>query len=252
MHVPEETEQTDLFSGFSKKVLKEEAHDAMAGYGVGDIDNRVTSEDTQAAQKDEQKTLTETVRLTEPEGYRLIGNFGKAYLLIESGDTLLIIDQHAAHERLLYDRFKKETTPAAQALLTPYVMTVSHEQKNMIDENIEEFCTLGFDMAPFGALEYKISAVPSIFWNASVPELINDALYEIEHSGKSAVLKRECIIRASCRSAVKAGDKLSNEELMSLADSFLRTNVIPTCPHGRPVISVITRKQIEKSFKRII
>ena len=78
------------------------------------------------------------------------------------------------------------------------------------------------------------------------------ALEEISQGADDVVIKRERIIRAACRSAVKAGDKLSEEELKSLVDSFLRTNVIPTCPHGRPVISVLTKKQIEKSFKRVL
>jgi len=78
------------------------------------------------------------------------------------------------------------------------------------------------------------------------------ALEEISEKTDDVVIKRDRIIRAACRSAVKAGDKLSEEEILSLVDSFLRTNVVPTCPHGRPVISVLTKKQIDKSFKRVL
>jgi DNA mismatch repair protein MutL len=91
-----------------------------------------------------------------------------------------------------------------------------------------------------------------LFYSAGLYEMIAGALEEISEGADDVVLKRERIIRAACRSAVKAGDKLSDAEIQSLADSFLRTSVIPTCPHGRPVISVLTKKQIEKSFKRVL
>lgn len=194
--------------------------------------------------------LTEAAKISV-ESYRLIGSFGATYALVEQGDDLLIIDQHAAHERLLYEKFKSSKAPISQALLYPYVFTASHEQKNVLDDNMEAFIEAGFDIEPFGALEYKISAVPSIASGAAPGELINDAIAEIQ-SGGDVVLKREAVIKAACRSAVKAGDRLSEAELKSLVDSFLASGVMPTCPHGRPVISVISRKQIEKSFKRTV
>jgi DNA mismatch repair protein MutL len=171
---------------------------------------------------------------------------------VEQGDDLLIIDQHAAHERLLYDRFSSSQSSASQPLLTPAVLTVSHAQKLLIDENIDVFQSLGFDIEPFGTLEYKVSAVPMVVAGVPVAELINDALNEISENRGKEVLKRELIIRASCRSAIKAGDKLSQTELLSVAHSFLNTGMTPTCPHGRPVITVITKKQVEKSFKRVL
>jgi len=152
----------------------------------------------------------------------------------------------------LYDKFISGHFSASQPLLVPQVIKVSHAEKIMIDESIGVFQALGFDIEPFGALEYKIAAVPMLFYSASLYEMIAAALEEISQGTENVVIKRERIIRAACRSAVKAGDKLSGEEIQSLVDSFLRTNVIPTCPHGRPVISVLTKKQIEKSFKRVL
>ena len=98
----------------------------------------------------------------------------------------------------------------------------------------------------------KVSAVPAAVAGVPVAEIINDALNERSENRGRAVLQRECIIRASCRSAVKAGDKLSDAELLSVAQSFINTGVTPTCPHGRPVITIINKKQIEKSFKRVL
>ena len=181
-----------------------------------------------------------------------IGSFRNTYILVEQGDDLLVVDQHAAHERLLYDRFIQQTTVLSQPLLTPHVLSVSHVQKNLIDENLDIFTASGFDIQPFGMLEYKIGAVPSVAYSADVDSLINDVLEEITVRGDDVVIRRDKIIRAACRSAVKAGDRLSDIELGSLIDQFLQTDVIPTCPHGRPVITVITKKQMEKSFKRVL
>ncbi len=252
-----DTLQTEFFSGFSRAAFKEDTG-IMPPQNV----NSYETEDTKipSAEPNEEKTPAGEYAPKEEQdytenpilGYKLIGNFHKTYVLVEQGENLLLIDQHAAHERLLYNKFKSSPEYASQPLLSPHVMSVSHEQKNLIDENIEIFNELGFDIQPFGALEYKINAVPSIAYNVSVNNLLIEALDEISGNSGDVVLSRENIIRASCRSAVKAGDTLSDTELQSIVDSFLSTDIIPTCPHGRPVISVITKKQIEKSFKRIV
>ncbi len=253
MHMPEGV-QEEFFSGFARQALSPKKTTAAAPV--------LKVEETESSQRlNDYEALRESI---EPEAdnsggedipalttYRLIGSFKDTYALVEQCDNLLIIDQHAAHERLLYERFKKGAMPLSQQLLEPSVITMSHEQKLIIDDNIEALTSAGFDIEPFGALEYKISAVPSVAGNTAAAELVNDALNEIQGPG-DMVLKRDSVIRAACRSAVKAGDKLGPAELQSLVDSFLLTGVIPTCPHGRPVISVITKKQLEKSFKRVI
>ena len=244
--------QEDLFSGFSRSVLKEE-------YVPDDTNEpaykkQVFSADEPAlAQQDNSHEVAEAEAEHEkafsaPASYRLIGSFAKTYILVEQSENLLLIDQHAAHERLLYEKFIKQEEAVSQQLMIPKIITVSHEQKNLIDENIEVFKQLGFDVEPFGVLEFKIGAVPSLLKDASVLELIMEVL----DNTKSPVLRREYIIRMSCRRAVKANDKLGSKELQSLVDSFLQTHVIPTCPHGRPIITVLTKKQIEKSFKRTL
>lgn len=256
MHTKEGV-QTEFFSGFTRSVLKEREAAGTQQANVYDMTDYAAArhEPEEQEVRETERPEAETSKLTPSEvqiaGYRLIGSFGATYALVEQGDDLLIIDQHAAHERLLYERFKSGKIPGSQALLYPYVFTASHEQKNLLDGNIEAFVSAGFDIEPFGVLEYKISAVPSIAAGAAAGELLNDALAEIQ-AGGDVVLKRESIIKAACRSAVKAGDKLSEIELKSLVDSFLVSGVMPTCPHGRPVISVISKKQIEKSFKRIV
>ena len=246
MSAPDSVIQTQLFSGFTRPVLKETQ---MPVTFVPDVPISGT-EPLQDGLPECDKSPEKSEHLPAAS-YRLIGSFGNTYVLLEQGDNLLVIDQHAAHERLLYEKYKNSPADTSQPLLIPYVMTVSHEQKNQIDEHLDLFQSAGFDIEPFGALEYKISAVPSIAYSTNIEEMMNDMLNEMGKSNGNLVLKRESLIMAACRSAVKAGDPLRESELRALVDSFLATNVIPTCPHGRPVISVISRQQLDKSFKRI-
>lgn len=258
--------QTELFSGFKPAMLRETETPVASEYPklyktmqVEQSDNTITVEETlpedtvtvQQTHRQEPPQASEQVILP-PVGYRLIGSFADTYVLAEQGENLLIIDQHAAHERLLYERFKSGSVPLSQPLLAPHVLTVSHEQKNLIEQNSELLVSLGFDIEPFGALQFKIGAVPSVAHSVSVEELVGEALDEIQRGGTDVLMRREAVIRAACRSAVKAGDRLSEKELSSIVESFLETNVMPTCPHGRPVISVLAKKTLEKSFKRVI
>ncbi len=239
--------QEDLFSGFARSVVKEEttvdddiAQQRQSGQRP---ENFIEQQDAAAHKQPEIKQEPADVI-----SYRLIGSFANTYILVEQADNLLLIDQHAAHERLLYEKFVSEEQTASQRLMIPKVLKLSHDQMNTIEENIEVFRQLGFDIEPFGALEYKLSAVPSLLKEAQADQLIFDVLGDI----KSPILRKNDLVRTACRRAVKANDKLNEKELQSLVDSFLKTDVIPTCPHGRPIITVLTKKQIEKSFKRTV
>lgn len=240
MQTQESFTQPDLFTGFARSKMKESS-------GVYD-DLQMQQAEEQWENEDLYEVQNDTPTVASPPQHRVIGSFGSTYVLVEQAENLLMIDQHAAHERLLYDKFISETEAVSQPLLAPQIITVSHEQKNLIDDNIDVFTQLGFDISPFGALEYQISALPSVLKDVSAQELIGEVLGDI----KNPVLRRDDLIRLACRRAVKAGDKLNELELASLVKSFLETDVIPTCPHGRPIITVITKKQIEKSFKRIV
>ena len=240
MQTQENFEQPDLFAGFARAELKEDS-------GVYD-DLQMKQTEEQWEREDIYEERINEAPISAPQQYRVIGNFSNTYIIVEQAENLLLIDQHAAHERLLYDEFIGEENTVSQPLLAPQIITVSHEQKNLIDDNIDVFAQLGFDISPFGALEYKISALPSLLSGAGAEELISEVLGDI----KDPVLRREDLIRLACRRAIKANDKLNEMELNSLVDSFINTDVIPTCPHGRPIITVITKKQIDKSFKRIV
>ena len=239
--------QEDLFSGFSRSVLKEEQSTEESSEDEQRY-NYVPQDNIEKADSLHIMTSSDVKKTPTIAGYRVIGSFANTYILVEQAENLLMIDQHAAHERLLYEKFISSKETASQRLMLPKVIKLSHEQINIIEENIDVFKQLGFDLEPFGALEYKLAAVPSLLKETDANELVLDVLSDI----KSPILNKEDLIRAACRRAVKAKDKLSDTELKSLVDSFLTTDIIPTCPHGRPIITVLSKKQIEKSFKRII
>ena len=241
MRAPEDVLQTALFTGFSKTTLSE----TEAAY---EEESRIGCTYQAAAQQTPQPMPEPSF---SPPSYRLIGSFADTYILIEQSENLMIIDQHAAHERLLYERFASQKQAASQTLIAPLVQSVSHAHKNLIDENLEMLNALGFEIEPFGALEYKIDAVPAITAAVDPATLFFDAVGEIESHRGDVVLLREAVIRAACKSAVKARDKLPESALLELVNHFLESNVMPTCPHGRPVITLLTKKQLEKSFKRI-
>jgi DNA mismatch repair protein MutL len=249
--------QTELFSGFKPAVLREtEATAAKVAYRKETAESMSAEnsapEVSSCEPQEERRDITELETLPPLLSCRVIGSFADTYILAEQGENLLIIDQHAAHERLLYERYKSGTIPLSQSLMAPQVLTVSHEQKHLIEQHAELLTSLGFDIETFGALQFKVAAVPSVARDASVPELVGEALDEIQKCGADVIMRREAVICAACHSAVKAGDRLSEAELTSIVESFLETNVMPTCPHGRPVISVLSRKALEKSFKRVI
>ena len=264
MHARPEVMQTALFSGFTRTVMREtmtadidvsnELPSIVPETVIHDnpVDNSSYFEGAVINAAEMACSCIPDEKTIQISGDRLIGSFADTYILVEQGENLLIIDQHAAHERLLYEKFISGCFDASQPLLIPQIIKVSHAEKNLIDEHLEDFQALGFEIEPFGMLEYKISAVPMLFYSAGLYEMIASALDEIGQGAGDIVIKRERIIKAACRSAVKAGDKLTDDELKSLVDSFIHTNVIPTCPHGRPVISVLTKRQIEKSFKRVL
>lgn len=229
MRAPAEILQTEFFSGFERRTLSEKPADNAKAY-------------------EHKYNVDEPVLDLH---YKLIGSFANTYVLVEQSENLLIIDQHAAHERLLYEKFIAKKSADSQTLLCPHVFKVTHEQKNSIDSNIQTLISLGFDIEPFGNLEYKLNAIP--FGHSEDAQLLLfDALDEIRKSCGDVVLMRHAVIRAACRRAVKAGDRLPQEDLRSLISAFIENNVIPTCPHGRPVITIITKNQLEKSFKRVL
>ena len=189
----------------------------------------------------------------KPE-YRVLGVAFKTYILIESGEALLLIDQHAAHERLMFEKFRKqmEAGEASQGLLTPIVIRVSAKEMSLILENKQFLNEAGYEVEPFGETDVQIRAVPYIMGKAEVRPLFMEtigALSRLKTATRDARYAE--LAQMACKAAVKGGDPLSESEIDALIREMLSTGAPPTCPHGRPVVKMISRRDLEKMFKRI-
>ena len=177
------------------------------------------------------------------------------YILVQSGDTLYAIDQHAAHERILYEKYMKqwESGVQSQMLLTPYTVTVSAAEKAQIMENRELLSEVGFEIDDFGDRDIQVRAVPQIMGEPDLrPFFLMDAaeLKRLKSAPLSA--RRDAIMQAACKHAIKGGDTLDKSEIEALLDQMRTTGAPANCPHGRPVIIAIPKSELEKRFSRIV
>ncbi len=186
--------------------------------------------------------------------YRVIGVVLKTYILIEADDSLVMIDQHAAHERLNYERFmaQLEAGRGSQQLLTPLVLRLTAREMALIEENMDVLRDSGYDVEPFGESDIQVRAVPFILGKAELKPAFMDTINALNRLKNATIdARRAEVAQMSCKAAVKGGDPLSEGEIESLIRQLLTTGAPPTCPHGRPVMKVISRRELEKMFKRI-
>ena len=186
--------------------------------------------------------------------YRIIGVLFRTYILIEVEDTLLMIDQHAAHERLRYEKYMKqlEQGTASQQLLTPIVVRLSAREMALIQENMDMLTEAGYSVEPFGEHDIQVRAVPLVLGKAELRPLFMDMINSLNKLKTATYEARRAeIMQMACKSAIKGGDSLSDSEIASLIHEMLETDAPPTCPHGRPVVKSLSRRDLEKMFKRI-
>ena len=184
-----------------------------------------------------------------------VGQAFSTYLIFERGSELYLIDQHAAHERLLYDELCEKTGKTSvetQPLLIPYVFNASGEDFNVIYSRFEYFRELGLDIINVGDDSFKVFAVPCTLADMNLREFFEDILYDNAFKRESIPLAvREKLMQKACKHAIKAGDKLNNQDIDALM-AKLNGNLGLRCPHGRPIAVKITKTEIEKWFKRIV
>ena len=190
--------------------------------------------------------------------YEIIGQIFSTYLIIRIDDRMLIIDQHAAHERLRYDmlmkRYEEGGGAHSQKLLVARVFDVTMGDKARIMENLEALEAAGFEVDEFGANTVRISAVPVILGEPNISGFFSefvDRLGEVA-SIREPEKKRDRIIQMSCKGAIKAGDVLATEEIEALLKELFSSGSPPHCPHGRPIIIEITKRELERRFGRIV
>ena len=189
------------------------------------------------------------------EGYSMVGVAFDTYIMLQNDKQLLLIDQHAAHERILYEKLMREIDAGAgsQMLMVAQVVHVTPQDAAKIETYAEEIKAAGFDIEPFGDHTYQIRAVPNVL---GVPQSRSAFLEMVDHLGELRVLstqqkRRDAILQMACKKAIKGGDKLTMEEIKPLLADMLASNAPPTCPHGRPLVITLSRSEIEKRFRRI-
>lgn len=188
---------------------------------------------------------------------RNVGKLFSTYLLIEDGQSLYLIDQHAAHERLLFEKFSAQINNrdiAAQPLLVPYILSLNAQEKTGFEALLPNLISIGFEIEEFGNNTYKVMAVPAIVADMDFKAFFDLFLTDTRRFNqlKSIDLIKEEIMQLSCKSAIKAGFDLTESEIQKLYDDMSRENVPLYCPHGRPIMIKITKQEIEKWFKRIV
>ena len=184
------------------------------------------------------------------------GNLFNTYLIYEVADTVYMIDQHAAHERLIYDRLREKLANrniARQALLVPYIFTANPAEARFLEEKQLLLRNMGFGIAPFGFESFRIDEVPVDLQDINIKEFFDDILAEVDglKEIKLEDVLKDKIAMTACKHAIKGGMQLTDGEVDALF-KLLDGNMGLKCPHGRPICVTLTKKDIEKMFKRIV
>ncbi len=204
-------------------------------------------------------TLFEKELLT-PEArvqHRIIGQIFDTYWLVEFDDKLYIIDQHAAHEKVLYERIMKEYEQkevSSQLLSPPMVVSLNMEEETALLDYMDVFHSLGFTIEHFGGKEYTISAVPYNLYSLNSKDLFLEILDHLSEEGSRVPLTMvtDKLATAACKAAVKGNSRISQKEAEALIDELLTLENPYQCPHGRPTIISMSRYELEKKFRRIV
>lgn len=190
--------------------------------------------------------------------YKLIGQVFDTYWLVEFKDNLYIIDQHAAHERVLYERTLREMKSrefTSQYLSPPIILSLSMQEAQLLNENMDRFSRIGFEIEPFGGEEYAVRAVPDNLFSIAKKELLMEMIDDLTEGLSTSMtpeLIDEKVASLSCKAAVKGNNRLSAQEVDKLIGELLTLDNPYHCPHGRPTIIAMTKRDLEKKFKRIV
>lgn len=183
--------------------------------------------------------------------YKYIGILYRTYIIIEVEDEIYLIDQHAAHERVLYEQikenYKKQIQQNSQLMLIPEVVTLTHQEMEFVRENKEMFVNIGFDIEEFGENTLKINGIPDLEYRAKTTNIFLDILDEMLTNQRTSIkdIEERFIATVACKAAVKANMDLTRQEVDKLIQNLLSLNNPYTCPHGRPTTIKISREDLK-------
>ncbi len=190
--------------------------------------------------------------ITKP--IKIFGALFNTYILVEYENQLLMVDQHAVHERLLFDKLMQEQSAqnTGQELLVPMIISLSERELALIEDNQALLESIGLRIERFGEHDAAVRTIPVVLGEAASESFVREAIADVERSGTlSFEKKRADLLQTACKHAVKGGEVLGEDQLRSLLDEMIEKKVTPTCPHGRPLVVAVTRREIDKKFKRI-
>lgn len=197
---------------------------------------------------------------SEPAGFfsglKILGQYHQSYLLCQDGDDLVLVDQHAAHERIGFEKLRAayaEGTVPSQTLLFPEVLELDFRSATALEENCAELERLGFEIEPFGGKSFALKAIPQVLGNRNVSQLVVDVALELEKIGRAGQLQEsidEVLILMACHGVIRANQALATEEIKALLKELDRIDFKAHCPHGRPVMQRMTLTEIERLFRR--
>lgn len=222
----------------------------------GKIDAKIDLETPQNPSNEESVWVQEKADIGE-EKLVYVGKIFNTYLIFENSTHVFYIDQHAAHERLLYDKLEKdfnENRIAVQSLLIPYTFSVTIDEFNLILDNKSTLAKFGFEIEEFGENTFAIKGVPARCGEMNISSFLSTLLSDIANKRTidNLAIFKDKLMQNACKSAIKGDMDISNNEIKTLVMDMLKNNGVLYCPHGRPIVVKISKTEVEKWFKRIV
>ncbi len=209
--------------------------------------------------KPEQMSMFKDKLLDEDNknNYRIIGQLFDTYWLIEFEDRFYMMDQHAAHEKVLYERMMKKIKEHhidTQMIMPPIILTLNMNEEEVLKRNIPVFTKMGYEIEEFGGNEYKVTGIPAGFPKLDYRQMLMDLIDGLMREGRMSDMDilTEKVASMSCKAAIKGNNKISYEEAKELMNELMKADNPYNCPHGRPTLIVMSKYDIEKKFKRIV
>lgn len=232
---------------------KKKSADAVQMVQPSIADNQNKLEDIKSSIVPQKANLVEIENLPD---YKIIGEIFNEFIVLEQNDNMLLLDFHAGHERLNYDKFLKivqNREIIIQDLLVPYTQNLTEVEVEYINDLHDDLLELGFDISQMSDRTIAVNAVPMQLKDINLKTFIDDLIHDLKN--KKPIINNEIrhyLMQKACKSSVKSGMKLSEHEINELLKNISKENPVLLCPHGRPIITVVSKSQIEKWFKRIV
>lgn len=240
------------------ELARERVQEALAGYGAKSDTAVRMPQGACPARAEGKGTALPLPQATAPlpGNWRLLGQYLNSYLVCQADDDLLLIDQHAAHERIGFEKLRRQAGASGierQQLLFPVVIELDHRQAAVVTARADDFQRLGFELEPFGGRAFTLTAVPQLLAGSDPQRLVADMAEELAEIGRGSTLTSafdQVLMRLACHAMIRANQPLARVEMEELLRELATIDLGSHCPHGRPVVRRLTRSEVERMFHR--